>query len=65
MFSFRNNSNSSLSGVAGEQPTLVTTIAAAADPSMTESLIDFLFNRDEIKTPINASPAPVGFNAST
>ena len=37
MFSFRNNSNSSLSGIAGEQPTLVTTIAAAADPSMTES----------------------------
>jgi hypothetical protein len=57
--------NSSSSGMALEQATFVTTIAAHADPFMTALSIVSPCNNELIKPPLKASPAPVGFRGVT
>ena len=53
------------SGIAGAQPTLVTTIAAAAEPISTDFSKEKSLRIEPMHPPINASPAPVGFNGFT
>jgi len=53
------------SGLAGEQPTRVTTIAAEAEPRLTLSCNDKPVANPVTKPPMKASPAPVGFSAVT
>jgi tryptophan-rich sensory protein len=51
--------------MADEHPTLVTTMAALAEPRFTESSNEKSWYKELRKPPLKASPAPVGLIAWT
>ena len=55
----RNSATSSIVGIEGEAPFLVTAIAEAAEAMRSASSAVFPDDTDEMKNPVNVSPAAV------